>query len=127
MDGLLDEQPGSRRAELALAVEDRVDRASRGGVDVGVGEDDVGRFPAELHRDAFDGAGRGAEDGLARLRLAGERDLVDARVLGHRLADDGARSREDVEGAGRQADVAVEVERRGIVAKPASVFHPVHR
>ena len=104
VDRLLDEQAGARRAELALAVEDGVDRALRGGVEVGVGEDDVGRLAAELHRDALDRAGRGAEDGLAGLGLAGERDLVDARVLapspGRRRAPGPGI---DVEGAGRQS------------------------
>src|SRR5262249_25413481 len=93
VDRLLNQQARARGAQLALPVEDPVARALRGGVQVGVGEDDVRRLAAELHRDALDGPRRGAEDRLARLGLAGEGDLVDARVLGHRLPDHRARTR----------------------------------
>ena len=103
MDRRLDEQARPGRAELALSVEDRVDRALGGAVEVGVGEDDVRRLAAEFHGDALDRAGRGAEDRLARLRLARERNLVDAGVLGHGAADEGAGTGNDVERPGWQA------------------------
>ena len=46
-----------------------------------------------------------AHDPLAGRGVAGERDLVDARMLDDHLADRRSRSGDDVEHAGRQADL----------------------
>ena len=51
VDRLLDEQPRAGRADLALAEEDAHEHALERGVEVGVGEDDVGRLAAEFERD----------------------------------------------------------------------------
>ncbi len=49
-------------------------------LEVGVGEDDVGGFAAELLVDALDGGGGGAGDLDAGAGAAGEADEVDVRV-----------------------------------------------
>ena len=52
----------------------------RGGVEVGVGEDDVGRLAAELEGHRGQGLGRAAHDLAGGDGPAGEADLVDAGV-----------------------------------------------
>ena len=52
--GPLDEQPRRRDAGLARVVEDAPDAAAHGGVEVGVGEDDVRRLAAELEHDLLE-------------------------------------------------------------------------
>ncbi len=52
LDFAFDEQPRACVADFALAVEDSGDRALDRVVDIGIGENDVGRFAAELERDA---------------------------------------------------------------------------
>ena len=73
------------------------------GVEVGVGEDDVGRLAAELERHALEVAGRGLDDLLAGQVRAGEGDLVDVRMRGQRRAGGLAVAGHDVDHARRHA------------------------
>ena len=101
VDRLLDQQPGAGRADLAGVQEDRGQREVERHLEVGVGEDDVGVLAAELERDLLHGAGGGGHDPPAGRQAAGERDQVDARVLGERRA--GARPRRRARGCRRPA------------------------
>jgi hypothetical protein len=56
----LHEEAAAGAAHVALVEVDAVDDAFDGLVDGGVGEDDVGRFAAELERELFAGAGDAA-------------------------------------------------------------------
>ena len=116
VDALFDEQARARAADVALVEVDAVDDALDRLVERGVGEDDVGGLAAELEGDRLLGAGDGARDGPAHLGGAGERDLVDARVLDQRAAGV-ARARDDVDHARREvglvADVGEEQRREG--------------
>ena len=58
----LDKQPRARGADLALAEEDAHEHALERGFEIGVGEDDVRRFAAELERDLLQVARRGADE-----------------------------------------------------------------
>ena len=85
-DRLLDQQPRAGAADVALVEEDAVDDALDRLVDRGVVEDDVGRLAAELQGDPLAGAGHRPGDRPADLGRAGERHLVDVRVLDQRAA-----------------------------------------
>ena len=92
VQGVLDEQPGAGRADLAGVQEDRGQREVDGGLEVGVGEDDVGVLAAEFQRDLL----HGRRPPAAMMRrpgrqAAGERHHVHVGVLGQRRADLGAR------------------------------------
>ena len=81
VDLLLDEEPAAGAAALALVEEQAEVGALDGGVEVGVGEDDVRALAAQLQADALQVAlGRGLHDDLAGRVLAGEGDLVDVHV-----------------------------------------------
>ena len=80
VERLLDEQARARLAALARRVEDRPGGARERAPEVGVREHEVRALPAELERDPLHRVGREPHDLAARLRRAGERDLVDARV-----------------------------------------------
>lgn len=73
--------------------------AGDGGVDVGVGEDDVGALAAELEGDALQRCSRVAHDELGGFSGAGEGDFVDAGMLDHRAAGGGAVAGDDVDDA----------------------------
>ena len=109
VDRLLDEDAGARLAALAGGVVDRPDRARDRRVEVGVREDEVRALAAELERQPLDRLGAEPHDLAARLRRAGERDLVDAGVLD----EIGARRRtvagDDVDRAGGKADLGREL------------------
>ena len=95
----LDQDARAGAAVLARVVEDRV-RGGRGcALEVGVGEDHVGGFAAELERDALDGVRGAAHDPDADLGRAGEADLRHVGVLDEPLADHGALPDEDVHDA----------------------------
>src|SRR5260221_575212 len=83
-------QARAGRAHLALAVEDPERGAAERGVEVGVGEHDVGRLAAQLERHLLHRVCRGAHDVLAYLGRAGEREFVHHRVLDERFARDAA-------------------------------------
>ena len=95
----LDEDARARAAVLAGVVEDRVRRRRGRLLEVGVGEDDVGRLAAELERDALDRRGRALHHRAPDLGRAGEADLRHVRVLDQAAADDGALADEDVDDA----------------------------
>ena len=72
---------------------------------VEVVEQHVGRLAAELEGDLLDGLGAELGDALAGAGRAGERHHVDVGVGGDRLADRRAVAGDEVEHAGRQADL----------------------
>ena len=90
-------------------------RHHEGALDIGIGEDDVGRLAAAFEGAALQIAGRELHD-LARGGVAaGEGDLVDAAMGRKRGARNGAEARNDVEHAGREArllDELGDLERR---------------
>ena len=61
--------------------------AAAAALQVGVGEDHVGRLAAQLERDALDRLRRAGGDAAADLGRAGERDLGHVRVLDERSPD----------------------------------------
>ncbi len=95
-----DEESRAGTATLALIEEEGEESAFDGGVDVGVGEDDVGGLAAELEGDALQvGSGGGLHDDFADFGGAGEGDLVDIHVLGDGGAGGFAVAGDDVEDA----------------------------
>ncbi len=109
VDGALDEDPRARAAVLARVVEHGVRRGGGGLLEVGVGEDDVGRLAAELERDALDRPRRAAHHLLPDLGRAGEADLGDVGVLDQPLPDDRALADDDVDDALGEAGLEREV------------------
>ena len=93
---LLDVQPRARAAALAVIEEDGAGRAGNGGVQIGVVENDVGRFAAQFERDLLQIARGGLHDQLAHFGRAGERDLIDVRMRGQRGAGGFAETRHDI-------------------------------
>ena len=82
--------------------EHRGEREIHRGLEVGVGEDDVGILAAEFQRDPFDGRrGRGHHPG-ARGDTAGERHHVHVRVLRQRRAGGGPGAENQIGDAGGQ-------------------------
>ena len=73
----LDQHAAAGAAVLAGVVEHRVGRGRRGGVQVGVGEDDVGALAAQLQRDPLHLVGAAGHDPPAHRGRAGEADLAD--------------------------------------------------
>ena len=86
-----DEQARAGVARLPGVEVDRLEGALDGGVDVGVGQDDVRRLATELERHALERPARLGADLTPDRGRAGEGDLVDARVVDERGA--GARRR----------------------------------
>ena len=109
VDRPLDEDARARFAALARRVVDRPDRARDRRVEVGVGEDEIRALAAQLERQALDRLGAEPHDLAARLRRAGERDLVDARMLDEVGAGGRAVTGDDVDRAGREADLRREL------------------
>ena len=98
----LHQQPRARAAYLPLVEPDRVHQALHRGVEVGVVEDDEGRFSTQLERELLVRLRSGLADYAAHLGRTSESDLVDAGMLDERLAN--ARvAGEHIEYAGRQA------------------------
>ena len=98
-------RPGG--AHLALVAEDAPERGAHGGVEIGVGEDDVGRLAAQFQAQALQvGDGRVLQQLARRGDAAGEADLVDILVQRERLAGRGAVARDHVERAIGQARLA---------------------
>ena len=95
----LHEQTTAGTAALALVEIEGVVRADGRRVEVGVGEDDVGAFAAQLEGQPFEGFGRVPHDDLGRLVFAGEGHLVDARVFDDRGTGGGAVAGYDVDHA----------------------------
>jgi len=114
VDALLDEEPRSGAADLALVQPDRVDHPFDRRVEIGIVEDDEGRLAAELQRQALAGAGGRLADFPPDLGRAGEGDLGDARMGDDRLAG-AAIAGDDVDHACRQAGLPAHLgkEQRG--------------
>ena len=87
--GALDEDAGAGAAVLAGVVEEGHGRGGGGGLEVGVGEDDVGALAAEFEGDALEERRALGQDLLAHGRRPGEDDLRDAGVLDQGVARDG--------------------------------------
>ncbi len=102
--GPADDEPGQRRAHLAAEEALGAGDGAGGGLEVHVVEDDGGGLAAELERAAGDPLAAERGDAAAGRGRAGERDLVDAGVA-HEQLGDLAVGGDDVEDAGRQADV----------------------
>jgi hypothetical protein len=103
-DRTLGYEPGRGVAGFASIVEAAPGRSGRGGIEVGIGEDDKRRLAAEFERDALEvGLGGVAHDQLADFGRAGEGDHVDIHVLGERLASLLAIASDNIEHAGGQA------------------------
>ena len=81
----LDQQAGPGQADLARVVE-LVHRLRDDRVEIGVGERDEGRLPAQLERDRGQVGAGGLRHELAGRDGAGERDPVDAGVRDERGA-----------------------------------------
>src|SRR5690606_9297171 len=114
-----DEDAGAGGAGLAAVAEPGRDGGAGGGLQIGVGEDDVRALAAQLQRDLLDGVGSRLQDAGAGGRLAGEGDLVDERVRREGLADQGAGTGQDAHDAVRDAGLGADLahqqggERRG--------------
>ena len=101
---LLHEQTRAGAAALAMVEEDRAGGAGDGGVDVGIGEDDVGGLAAQFQASrVFRLLRGGLHDQLADFGRAGEGDLVDIGVRGQRRAGGLAEAGYDVDHAIREA------------------------
>ena len=109
----LDVDPLHRDAALTGERERVRGESGRGVVEVGVGRDDHRRRVAELEVHAL--ARRALAELPADAGRAGERDERDALVLDEHVADLGRRPADDVEPAGRQARLGLELgeEERG--------------
>ncbi len=95
-DGFLDEEPGTGGAHLTGMDEGGIERVVEGGVEIGVGEDDVRVLATQLQRHLLDGARRRRGDPLAGLQAAREGHHVDVGVLGQGRAHDGAGTQHEV-------------------------------
>ena len=102
MDRFLDQETRSGRAYLALTVEDSRLGAAHGGLQVGIGENDVGTLAAKLHRDALIRLGGHLHDLAAHFGRSRKRDLVDIWVTDERGTRCRPATRHDVERARRQ-------------------------
>ena len=85
-------KPRSGAAALSVIEEDGAGRSGNGGIDIGIVQNDVGRFAAEFERDFFQVAGRGLHNQFADLGRSGEGDLVDVRMRGQALRRQSRRS-----------------------------------
>src|SRR6185369_5809892 len=98
-----DEDPAAGSAHLPLVGEDPDRDAIGGGVEVGVGEDDLRALAAEFESDGTEAVGRRRRHDAPGLGAASERNLVDSRVLDKQVAGGDTATGKDAEGAGRQA------------------------
>ena len=114
----LDQQPAARRARLPGVLHDRVDDHRDRRVEIGVGEHDLRTLAAELERHRAVALRRFLRDQRAGRRRAGERQVVDARMLREREPGLAAEPGDDVEravgeaGAGRELGDAQERQAR---------------
>ena len=109
VDRPLDEHARARLAALPGGVVDRPHRARDRVVEIRVGEDEIRALAAELERDPLDRPRREPHDLAAGLRRAGERNLVDARMTNEIRAGRLARTGNDVDRTGREADLGREL------------------
>ena len=92
---------GAGDAAFAIVEEDAHQRAVRRRIEIGVGEDDVGRLAAKLDGRLDEVAGGVADYPAAGAGRAGEGNEVDAGMRGQMVANCRAIAADDVEGAGR--------------------------
>ncbi len=125
VDRLLDQEPGTGRADLAGVQEHRGQREVERRLTVGVGEDDVGVLAAELERDPLHRARGRGHQGPAGGQAAGERDQVDARVGGQGRTGRGARPEHEVADPRRQSGLLQEAHQvdRGVRGQLAGLEH----
>ena len=109
VDLFVEEEAGGGGTHLALVAEDAPEGGAHGGVEIGVGEDDVGRLAAQFQAQALEIGDGGILQELARGGdAAGEADLVDVLVKGERFAGGGAVAGDDGERAFREAGLAAD-------------------
>ncbi len=104
-DRVLDEQPCASHAALAVVEQPGIRRTRDRGLQIGVGEDDVGALSAELQGHLLQVPPRSPDNLLADLGGTRESDLVDVVVrgqLGARVTE----PRDDVDDARREAEFA---------------------
>ncbi len=89
----LDQQPRARDAGLAGGGENAGDGAVDRVIQLGIGEDDVGRFAAQLQAHMLEAGGGRAIDGGPAGLAAGKGDLGDIGMLGERRTRPGRESR----------------------------------
>ena len=99
----VDQHARARRAGLPGVLHDGVDDHGDGGVQVGVGKDDLRAFAAQLQRHGAVALGSHLLDQRADLGAAGEADVVDAGVARQRVAHLVAVAGDDVERPGGEA------------------------
>ena len=99
MNAFLHEQSRGRAARLAGVPEHPEDAGTRGGLHVGIVEDQVRRLAPQLEAHPLHFLPRLRADPLAGAGLAGERDLVDLLAGDDLRADDIPRSRNEIEHA----------------------------
>ena len=103
MDAALDEDARGGRAGLAGILDAGIDEEGQRPIEIGIGEDELGRLATELERHWNDVLGSGLLDEAADGDRAGERDVIDAGVGGERSTGLFAEAGNDVERAGGQA------------------------
>ncbi len=95
--GALDQDARARAAVLSGVAEDGERRGGSRLVEVGVGEDDVGRLASQLQRYTLDGLRRELADPPPDLGRSGEGDLRDVWMLHQAFADHAARADDHVQ------------------------------
>src|SRR5216683_2255304 len=85
-DPLVEDEPRPRDTGLTLVVKDREGAAADRRPQIGVVEDHIGPFAAELELNPLEVPRRGLDDAAADRGRAGEGDLADPLVLGEVLA-----------------------------------------
>jgi hypothetical protein len=86
------EHAGGGGAGLSAVHHHAVDALGDGGLEIDVGQQDVGRLAAQFLGHALHGGRRGLRHADTGAGRAGERHHVDVGMRGHRLADHGARA-----------------------------------
>lgn len=99
---VLDDQPGTGRADLAGMQEDGRESEVHGRLEVGVVEDDIGVLAAQFQRYLLHGRGGGGHDASAGVQTAGEGDHVDGGALGEGCAHLWPGPQDEVGGTGRK-------------------------
>src|SRR5581483_10718174 len=96
-DCFFDIEAGSGAAALSVVEEDGAGGTGDGGVQVGITQDDVGRFATEFQRYFLEIAGSGVQDQFAHFRGSGEGNLIDIGMGGEGGTRGFAITRDDVD------------------------------
>ena len=83
-NGLVDQQTRAGGADFSLAVEDRIERSAPSRLEIGVREDDVRRFSAQLQNRGNMVGGSGLTDQGADRRRPRKRQMIDAGMISER-------------------------------------------